>query len=126
MAGKHIKGHLKGTRRHILVDTNGFLLSAVVHSAGDQDYAAAKWVFEKFATFGRNERFKLAWADGIYDKARVRQAAAEFNIEVEIIKRSDDVKGASIDPTGPGTVQASKSSNAAMMSKASKFYPVGG
>lgn len=37
-AGKHIKG----IKRHILVDTNGFLLTALVHSAGDQDYNAAK------------------------------------------------------------------------------------
>src|SRR6476620_2860390 len=30
--------HIKGIKRHIMVDTNGFLLSAVVHSASDQDY----------------------------------------------------------------------------------------
>src|SRR6476620_10966440 len=88
-AGKKIKG----IKRHILVDTNGFLLSAVVHSAGDQDYNAAKWVFEKFASGNRIGRFALCWADGIYDKDRVREAAAKFKIKLEIIKRSDDVKG---------------------------------
>ena len=88
-AGKQIKG----IKRHILVDTNGFLLTAVVHSAGDQDYDAAKWVFEKFARSERIERFELCWADGIYNKDRVREAAAEFNIKVEVIKRSDDTKG---------------------------------
>jgi putative transposase len=93
-AGKHIKG----IKRHILVDTNGFLLSALVHSAGDQDYDAARWVFEKFASFGRTGRFRLAWADGIYDKERVRQAASKFNIKLEIIKRSDDVQGFKILP----------------------------
>ena len=93
-AGKKIKG----IKRHILVDTNGFLLSAVVHSAGEQDYDGAKQVFEKFASLGRTRRFKLAWADGIYDKDRVREAAGEYNIKVEIIKRNDDVKGFKVVP----------------------------
>lgn len=88
-AGKHIKG----IKRHILVDTNGFLLAIVVHSASEQDYDAAKWVFDKFAEQGRTTRFGLCWANGIYDKARVREAAAKYNIKVEIIKRSDDTKG---------------------------------
>lgn len=93
-AGKHIKG----IKRHILVDTNGFLLTAVVHSAGDQDYDSAKWVFEKFAEQGRKDRFELCWADGIYNKNRVREAAAKFNFKLEVIKRSDDVKGFKILP----------------------------
>ncbi len=85
--------HIKGIKRHILVDTNGFLLTAVVHSASDQDYDAAKWVFEKFVERGRTQRFALCWADGIYNKERVREAAAKHKVKVEIIKRSDDVKG---------------------------------
>jgi hypothetical protein len=41
------------------VDTNGFLLTVVVHSPGDQDCDAAKWVFEQFAQGERTERFAL-------------------------------------------------------------------
>lgn len=69
-----------------------------MHSAGDQDYDAAKWVFEKFAKSERSERFELCWADGIYNKDRVREAAAKFNIKVEVIKRSDDTKGFKVIP----------------------------
>jgi transposase len=36
---------------------------------------------------------KLIWADGIYDKDRVRDAAAQHDWQVQVIKRSDDTKG---------------------------------
>lgn len=89
---------IKGIKRHIQVDTNGFLLTTIVHSAGDQDFDAAKWVFEKFSSSQRITRFKLCWADAIYDKERVREAASKFNIKVEVIKRSEDTKGFKILP----------------------------
>ena len=88
-AGKKIKG----TKRHLLVDTQGLLITAVVHSANVQDYDSAKLVFEQAHATGRTSRLKLVWADGSYDKDRVKQAAAAYNWQVQVIKRSDDAKG---------------------------------
>jgi putative transposase len=88
-AGKKIKG----SKRHILVDTEGLLVTAVVHSASVQDYDGAKPVFDRAYASGRTARLKLIWADGIYDKDRVRDAAAQHDWQVQVIKRSDDTKG---------------------------------
>lgn len=88
-AGKKITG----IKRHILVDTLGLLIVAVVHSAGIQDYDGAKLVFERGRAGGRTGRLKLIWADGMYDKACVHEAAAEQGWNVQVVKRSDDVKG---------------------------------
>ena len=93
-AGKHIKG----TKRHILVDTQGLLITAVVHSASLQDYDGAKLVFDQAHAKGRTDRLKLIWADGIYAKPRVIEAAAQYHWQVEVIKRTDELKGFQILP----------------------------
>lgn len=89
---------LTGTKRHLLVDTQGFVITAIVHSAAVQDYDGAKWVFERAAALGRTDRLKLVWADGIYDKACVHEAAAAHDWNVQVVKRSDDVKGFALLP----------------------------
>lgn len=88
-AGKKIKG----SKRHLLVDTLGLLIVAVVHSAGVQDYDGAAQVFDRAKEEGRVARLKLIWADGIYDTVRVHEAAAKHDWNVQVVKRSDDVKG---------------------------------
>ena len=88
-AGKKIKG----SKRHILVDTQGLLLTAVVHSAAVQDYDGAKLVFEQANLKARVSKLELIWADGSYDKERVKQAAQEYGWKIEVIKRSDNAKG---------------------------------
>jgi hypothetical protein len=47
----------------------------------------AQWVFEKAKKFGWRRRFKLVRANGIYAKDCIREANAQFNRQVEIIKR---------------------------------------
>jgi putative transposase len=93
-AGKKIKG----SKRHLLVDTLGLVIVAVVHSAGIQDYDGAELVFERAKTAGRIARLDLIWADGLYDKAKVYDAAAKHNWNVQVVKRSDDVKGFAVLP----------------------------
>jgi putative transposase len=88
-AGKKIKG----IKRHLLVDTQGLIVTCVVHSAEVQDYDGASLVFDQAHAGGRTSRLKLIWADGIYDKDRVREAAAQYDWQVQVIKRSDDTKG---------------------------------
>lgn len=93
-AGKKVKG----IKRHILVDTLGLLIVAVVHSAAVQDYDGAALVFERAKAWSRVSRLKLIWADGMYDKACVHQAAASHGWNVQVVKRSDDAKGFEVLP----------------------------
>jgi putative transposase len=88
-AGKKIKG----TKRHILVDTLGLLIIVVVHSAGVQDFHGAKLVFERAKKLPVTQNLELVWVDGIYDKDCVKVVADECDWQLEVIKRSDDVKG---------------------------------
>jgi putative transposase len=66
--GPHGKDPFKkvnGRKRHLVVDTLGMVLAAVVHSAGIQDRDGAKPVLEKLV--GRFPRLKKILADGIYN-----------------------------------------------------------
>jgi len=86
-AGKKIMGR----KRHILVDTMGLVLAVVVHSAGIQDRDGAKLVFEKI--MNDLPRLELVWADGGYAGKLVEWVKAECGWILEIVKRTDDVKG---------------------------------
>ena len=73
------------------MDTLGLILAVVVHGAGIQDRAGAKLVFEKLK--GAFPRLRLIWADGGYSGRLVAWVAAFAGWVLEIVKRSDDVKG---------------------------------
>jgi putative transposase len=87
-AGKKITGR----KRHILVDTMGLVLAVVVHSAGIQDRDGAKAVLDRFKEEDP-QRLALAWADGGYAGKLVEWVKQECGWVLEIVKRSDDVKG---------------------------------
>src|SRR5215469_4112950 len=61
--GKDPHKKVNGRKRHIVVDTLGMVLAAVVHSAGIQDRDGAKGVLAKLV--GRFPRLKKILADGI-------------------------------------------------------------
>lgn len=87
-AGKKVKGR----KLHALVDTEGLPLRVVVHSAGIQDRDGAARVFDKIRQ--RFNWLKLVWADAGYNARQVNEAVArEPSLRIEIIKRSDDMKG---------------------------------
>lgn len=87
-AGKRVKGR----KLHALVDTEGLPLRVVVHSAGIQDRDGAARVLDKIRQ--RFNWLELVWADGGYNARQVNEAAArEPSLRIEIIKRSDDMKG---------------------------------
>lgn len=83
---------IKGRKIHALVDVEGLPLRIVVHSAAIQDRDGAALVLDKI-----RESFpglELVWADGGYNAHQVQTAAAANpGLRVEIVKRSDDVKG---------------------------------
>ena len=87
-AGKKVKGR----KLHALVDTEGLPLRVVVHSAGIQDRDGATRVLDKIRQ--RFNWLELVWADGGYNARQVNEAVArEPSLRIEIIKRSDDMKG---------------------------------
>ena len=63
----------------------------VVHSAGIQDRDGAKLVLPKL--LGAFPRLRLIWADGGYAGQLIAWVAALGGWALEIVKRSDDVKG---------------------------------
>ena len=86
-AGKKIKGR----KRHILVDTMGLVLMVVVHAASVQDRDGAKLLLAKAkGLFGRLQRI---WADGGYAGQLIGWVQENCGWVLEIIKRSDAVKG---------------------------------
>jgi transposase len=87
-AGKKVKGR----KLHALVDVEGLPLRVVVHSAGMQDRDGAGVVLDKI-----RQRFpwlELVWADSGYNARQVKDAVAKVpGLRIEIVKRSDDMKG---------------------------------
>ena len=91
-AGKKVKGR----KRHILVDTLGLLLLIVVHPASIQDRDGAKSVLEKVP--GSLTRLARIWADGAYAGELVHWVKTTCRCVLEIVKRSDKLKGFQVLP----------------------------
>ncbi len=83
---------VKGRKRHILTDTEGFLVGAGVHAADIQDRDGAPDVLSAI-------RYSLPWlrhvfADSAYAGEKRATALAKIGARtLEIIKRSDTAKG---------------------------------
>jgi putative transposase len=87
-AGKKIKGR----KRHILTDTCGYLVHAVVHAADIQDRDGAPLVLA--AIIQRFPWLRHVFADGGYAGDKLKDAFAKIsNWTLEIIKRSDAATG---------------------------------
>ena len=91
-AGKKVNGR----KRHLLVDTMGLILTVVVHAADVQDRDGAKLVLEKVKD--HLSRLRLIWADGIYAGQLVDWVKTTCGWILEIVKRTDDVKGFQVLP----------------------------
>ena len=87
-AGKRVKGR----KIHALVDSEGLPMRVVVHSAEIQDRDGAAWVLDNIRR--RFPWLELIWADGGYNAWQVDVATAKVpRLRLEIVKRSDDIKG---------------------------------
>jgi transposase len=92
-AGKKIKGR----KRHILTDTQGNLVHAVIHTADIQDRDGAPLVLLEIIR--RFPRLRHVSADGGYAGDKLREALRRIGKwTVEIVKRSDVVKGSVVLP----------------------------
>ena len=87
-AGKCIKGR----KRHLLTDTNGLLIAAIVTGADLQDRDGAPPLLESIRT--RFPWLRHIFADGGYAGPKLATALAQIGTwTLEIIKRSDTAKG---------------------------------
>jgi transposase len=92
-AGKKVKGR----KRHILTDTGGLLVGAVVHAANVQDRDGAPAVFGAI-------RHAFPWlrhvfADGAYGGEKLRRALDRLGRwTLEIVKRADNAIGFEVLP----------------------------
>ena len=92
-AGKKVTGR----KRHIVVDTNGFLLEVVVHAANIQDRDGAKLVLTKLSPDTKHCLKKL-WADGGYRGQLVKWVHKNIKAVLEIGERDPNVKGFKVVP----------------------------
>ena len=84
---------IKGKKRHILVDMQGLLLQAIVHSAGVQDRDGGIWLLATL--FGQFPFLAKLFADSAYAGSIFHTALTKVlpNLKTEIVKRSDRAKG---------------------------------
>jgi len=86
-AGKKIQGR----KRHILVDTLGLIMVLVVTTANVQDRDGLKKLLRIFGI--QRKKLRKIWVDGGYRGAVIEWVKARFRYSLEVVLRSDDVKG---------------------------------
>jgi transposase len=91
---------ITGRKRHLITDTLGLVLVAAVTAASVQDRPGGKAVLARLAAAFPS--VALVWADGGYansiDAGLVHWAGQELGLLLEIVRRSDDVKGFTVLP----------------------------
>jgi putative transposase len=86
-AGKHVKGR----KRHILVDTMGLLLAVVVTAASVSDPAGARALFKRLQ--GSCKKMRLIWVDGTYRGRLLEWVMLHCRFRLRPVLRCDDQKG---------------------------------
>ena len=84
---------VKGKKRHILVDTEGLLMHAIVHAADVQDRDGGIWLLTTL--FGLYPFLMMLYADAGYQGPKFQRALKKVlrRVKLEIVKRSDQAKG---------------------------------
>lgn len=77
----------KGRKRHILVDTLGLVIEALVHSAGIQDRDGGSMLVSKAKL--HHASFHKGYVDGAYAGGFIDWAKEVHDIVFEVVKRSD-------------------------------------
>ncbi len=86
-AGKKIKGR----KRHIVVDTMGFVMAIVVTSAAVQDRDGAKILLNRLD--GSAKKMRKIWVDGGYRGLLLEWVKFHFRFCLEVILRISEQKG---------------------------------
>jgi putative transposase len=88
---------IKGRKRHIVVDTMGYLLVVLVHSAGINDGKAAPDVLRKL--FEATDTIRKIWADCAYIGEELRDWVLEqFQCALTIVARQAGTRGFKVLP----------------------------
>jgi transposase len=89
-----------GRKRHLVVDTLGLLLVVIVTAACVQDRPGGRRILQQLAA--RFPSIALVWADGGYansiDNTMIGWAKEKLGLLLQIVKRSDNVKGFQVLP----------------------------
>ena len=89
-----------GRKRHLVVDTMGLILVVIVTSASVNDRPGGRRTLAHLARTFRT--IALVWADGGYansiDSTLLSRANDKLGILLEIVRRTDDVKGFKVLP----------------------------
>ena len=99
-AGKKVTGR----KRHLVVDTLGLVLMAVVTAASVQDAAGAQEVLQalfdriKHSKYSRWCRLKLIWADGGYRGQLIQWVKTSLGWTLEIVKKLEGQVGFQVLP----------------------------
>jgi len=90
--------HIKGRKRHLLVDTLGLVLGAAVTAADTPERAGAQVVLGRVLAW--YTWLRILWVDGGYTGATFAHWVKEIRpkLEVEVVKRSDDTQGFKVLP----------------------------
>ena len=90
-----------GRKRHLLVDTQGFVLKVVVSAADVQDRDGARLVAQALRLYGPNlPRVRRVWADAAYSGPLADELREQMGWELELVTRADT------QPKGTFAVQA--------------------
>ena len=82
----------KGRKRHIVTDTNGFMVGLLVHSAAVQDRDGAVPTLRSIRRF--YPFLRHIFADGGYSGDKLKQAlTGNGDWTIEVVRRCDDQKG---------------------------------
>jgi transposase len=89
---------IRGKKRHVLVDTQGLLLQAIVHAADIQDRDGG--VLLMATLFGLHPFLLKLYADGGYQGPQFQGGLRRImrHVDVEIVKRSDAAQGFTVLP----------------------------
>ena len=89
-----------GRKRHLVVDAMGLILVVMVTSASVNDRPGGRRILQRLAEVFAT--VALVWADGGYadsiDSSLLSWAKDKLGILLEIVKRTDDVKGFKVLP----------------------------
>ncbi|MEU8687545.1 IS5 family transposase [Streptomyces sp. NPDC048665] len=82
---------INGRRRHVITDCLGLLLMVLVCAADVTDRQAARVMLPRLRA--RFHKITLVWADGGYACRLVTWTQEKLQLTLQIVKRSDDMKG---------------------------------
>lgn len=81
---------MSGRKRHLLVDTHGFVLKVVVSAADVQDRDGARLLAHALQLYGPDlPRLSLVWADAGYSGPLADDLRRQLGWTLEIVKRAD-------------------------------------